>query len=152
MSSAGFPNHPSLLQDASLSDLETAWRERQVEAEVLEREGHHSTAIALRVYSLEIRLKTLICKTLKLNSLPKACKTHDLSELIIFTGLWGEMNETSYFAVRQNWDLLVAYSKKSLNDSRYQPRSGFSVAENANLISALDDSTDGVTAWLSRHP
>ena len=99
------------LSDSLLSDLETAWNEREEEARQLIALGYNSTALALRLYSLEIRLKTMICKQLKLSYLPKACKTHDLAELIIFTGLRQELNDPANVAVQQNWDLLVEFSK-----------------------------------------
>ena len=141
---------PSLLADTLLLDLELAWRERQEEAEVLEREGHLSIALALHVYSLEIRLKTMVCRHLKLDLLPAACKTHDLSILIIFTGLWGELTRADHAAIRRNWDILVAYSKKSLNESRYLPRNSLGFSDYPTLMTALQEPNDGVIAWLSK--
>jgi len=62
-------------------------------------------ALSLRLYSLEIRLKACVCRILKLSHLPKVCKTHDLSELIIFTGLWEELENPASAILRRNWDL-----------------------------------------------
>jgi len=76
----------------------------------------------MRLYSLEIRLKTHICRLLKLSRLPRVCKTHDLSELIIFTGMWEELENPASAILRRNWDLLVDFSKQRLNDQRYLPR------------------------------
>jgi hypothetical protein len=45
-----------------LSDLEISWREREEEANQRRAPGYISTALALRLYALEIRLKTIICK------------------------------------------------------------------------------------------
>jgi hypothetical protein len=134
------------------TDLEVAWKEREEEARVLTGPGFHSMALSMRLYSLEIRLKTHICRLLKLSHLPRVCKTHDLSELIIFTGMWEELEDTANAAVRQNWDLLVDFSKLRLNDQRYHPRSMLDPNDLKKYNNALDDPQDGVLTWLSRHP
>lgn len=140
------------LSDSLLSDLETAWNEREEEARQLIALGYNSTALALRLYSLEIRLKTMICKQLKLSYLPKACKTHDLAELIIFTGLRQDLNDPANVAVQQNWDLLVEFSKMRLNDQRYLPRASLDPTDFTRHMDALDSPQYGVLTWLSKHP
>ncbi|MGA2701460.1 MAG: hypothetical protein ABSH35_10220 [Isosphaeraceae bacterium] len=153
MSSAGGSRPaPGLLPETSATDLEVAWKEREEEAEELTVSGFHSTALSMRLYSLEIRLKTHICRLLKLSHLPKVCKTHDLSELVILTGLWEELENPANAALRQNWDLLVDFSKLRLNDQRYLPRAMLNPKDLKSYNDALDDSQDGVLAWLSRHP
>lgn len=153
MSSAS-PGHPApgLLAEASLADLEAAWRERDAEAHQLMIHGYHSTALSLRLYSLEIRIKTFICNHLRLSHLPKVCKTHDLKELIIFTGMWSELQDPANATVRQNWDLLADFSKVRLNDQRYLPRGLLDPEELMRYNEAFDDPQDGVLAWLSRRP
>src|SRR4051794_15193662 len=118
----GVNPHPNLLLDADRADLDTAWREREAEAKELNDKGHYSMAIAIRLYALEIRLKVIICKHLKLDFLPKVCKTHDLAELIIFTGLRAELDDPVRVAIRQNFDRLAIFSKQKLNDLRYLPK------------------------------
>jgi hypothetical protein len=151
MAGLGHPG-PGLLPDVRLVDLDLAWREREEEARELRARGYNSMALALRLYSLEIRIKTVICKQLRLSNLPKACKTHDLTELIIFTGLWDELQDPANAAIRQNWDLLATFSKLRLNDQRYLPRGSLDPLDFKNHNDALDDALDGVLAWLSRHP
>jgi hypothetical protein len=143
---------PVFLAEASVADLELAWKEREDEARELAANAYDSTALSLRLYSLEIRIKTLICKQLKLSHLPKVCKTHDLAELIIFTGMWEELEDPSNGAVRQNWDLLVNFSKVRLNDQRYLPRAMLDPKDLKKMYDALDDPRDGVLTWLSKHP
>jgi hypothetical protein len=150
MSPAGGGHPAALLLNALLADLEPAWIEREEEAQQLIAMGYNSTGLALRLYSLEIRLKTMICKKLNLPCLPTKCKTHDLAELIIFTGIWEEL--ATDVVVRQNWDLLVEYSKQRLNDQRYLPRASLDLADFTKHMQALDDAKDGVLSWLSRHP
>ncbi len=109
-------------------------------------------ALALRLYALEIRIKTFICKRLRLDNLPRACKTHDLSELIIFTGLWEQLQDPVNAAIRTNWDLLADFSRVQLNDQRYLPRGLLDPGLLKACSDALDDPRDGVLPWLSRQP
>jgi hypothetical protein len=104
MSSGGRGSSLGHLLEASVSDPELAWKEREEEAHHLAALGFDSSALSLRMYSLEIRIKTLICRTLRLSHLPRVCKSHNLSELIIFTGLWEELENPANAGLRQNWD------------------------------------------------
>jgi hypothetical protein len=150
-SGGGRPVSRALLQ-TSQSELEVAWKEREEEASQLTAQGSNSTALALRIYSLEIRVKAIICKQLKLSHLPAACKTHDLSELFVFTGMLEELEDPANSTTRQNWDLLVDFSKVRLNEQRYLPRVLLTPVDLARYTEALDNPQDGVLAWLSRHP
>ena len=89
------------VEDTKLGDLDEAWKERELEAKVLKQAGHDSMALALRIYCVEIRLKTVICQVLKLEFLPKLCKTHDLNVLIEFTGLWRELNDPDNSGIKK---------------------------------------------------
>ncbi len=114
MSSAGGSRPaPGLLPETSVTDLEVAWKEREEEARELTVPGFHSMALSMRLYSLEIRLKTHICRLLKLSHLPRVCKTHDHSELIIFTGMWEELENPANGMLRRNWDLLPWHRRSS---------------------------------------
>jgi hypothetical protein len=139
-----------LLNDTKLVDLEVAWRERVNEATALSSAGYQSMALALRFYALEIRLKSIVCKRLNLSLLPGACKTHDLSELIIFTGLLSDVNAD--IGILESWNLLKEFSKKDLNELRYVPGSRLDANKVQELIDALDNPTKGVWMWLSRLP
>jgi hypothetical protein len=152
VSTGGAKPHSSLLPDATRVDFDQAWRDREQEAALLISGGYHSMGQALRVYSLEIRLKEYICRHLKLEHLPKACKTHDLMELIIFTSLWAELSDPANLNLRTNWDVLARFSKIRLNEIRYQPSASFDAVESAELTAALDDPIHGVLAWLSGRP
>ena len=108
------------------------------------------------MYALEIRIKVVICKRLALDNLPQHCRTHELLELIIFTGLWSELEDPANAATRSNWDLLVRFGKQQLNNLRYKPSTGPSGGLGAfdpvALANAFDDPTAGVYTWLSRLP
>lgn len=141
-----------LLPGTTLADLDIAWREREEEARQLLALGCDSMALALRLYALEIRIKTFICKRLRLDNLPRACKTHDLFELIIFTGLWAELRDPANAAILRNWELLANFSRVRLNDQRYLPRGLLDPTVIRACQDALDDPRDGVLPWLSRQP
>ena len=140
------PAFPGQLPDTSRADLEAAWPEREVEAALLAANGDLAMAASLRCYALEIRIKVLICQRLNLDYLPRACKTHDLKELIIYTGLWAELNDSQNAAVVNHWKIMTEFSSRLLNVLRYRPNSSYSPIE----VDALDDPQDGVLAWLSR--
>lgn len=147
----GGPSRAGLTQTA-LIHLDEAWKEREEEAKALRLSGFHSTSASLRIYALEILLKVLVCRKLELPLLPSACRTHNLEEVLLFTGLTRELQEPSRASIRQSWDILVDYSKKQLNDQRYQPRSTFSSTEADQIDQALDDPNLGVLAWLLNRP
>ena len=144
------PNHKGLLPDTTLADLALAWPERDQEAAHLAAAGYRAMAAALRCYALEIRLKTIICQRLDLNELPRACKTHDLMELIIFTGLWEELQDPANYAVVTHWYTLVDFNRNRLNEIRYRPDMSVPIGESDDVDAALDDPQSGVLAWLSR--
>ena len=152
MSTGGARPHVGLMPETSRTDLELAWKDRDAEAALLTAGGSYPMALAIRVYSLEIRLKWLVCRHLNLEYLPKACKTHDLAELIIFTGLWTELDDPANGNLRSNWDLLADFSKKRLNDIRYLPSAASDTGDLTKITAALDDPSNGVLAWLSNRP
>ena len=75
-------------------------------------------SLCLRIYALEIRLKVRVCRHLGLDFLPRVCKTHDLSERIIFTGLQRELDSPENAGLRLNWDILASFSQQQLNSMR----------------------------------
>ena len=72
MSTSGARPHAGLMPETSRTDLEIAWKDRDAEAALLTAGGSHPMALAIRLYSLEIRLKWLVCRHLGLEYLPKA--------------------------------------------------------------------------------
>ena len=106
--------------------------------------------VCLKVYALEVRVKARICEHLDLELLPRACKTHDLTELIIFTGLFGELAAPGNARVRGFWELLADFSKLDLGRLRYQSRAQLADRKAEGLLVALEDPADGAFAWLSR--
>ena len=151
MSRGGGGPRMGLSDDTTLDDLEKAWTERVQEAQALAAR-FPATALALRLYVLEIRIKAIICKRLSLVKLPNHCKIHDLDELIIFAGLITELDDPKNAEIRRNWDDLVAFASKQLDKLRYLPGSAWPPADLNKYLAALDDPTSGIWTWLSRLP
>ena len=142
-----------MMPETSRPSLELAWKDREAEAVLLTAGASRTMGLALRVYALEIRLKSIICRHLRLEYLPRSCKTHDLAELILYTGLWPQLDDPERGKLRANWDLLATFSKHRLNEARYCPAVTFlGPDEFSRLTGALDDPSDGVLPWLSRQP
>lgn len=140
-----------LSRENTVDDLETAWKEREAEASAL-ASRYPSIALALRLDALEIRLKTIICRTLKTEFPPNHCRTHDLAELLLFTGRSTHLDDRVVPGLRQNWDRLVTFSRERLNNLRYSPNITLSAVEVKMVIDAFGDSSNGVWTWLSALP
>jgi hypothetical protein len=151
MSRGGGGSRVGLMDDTSLANLDEAWQEREKEAKALAA-SFPAASLALRFYALEIRIKTIICKRLGIDLLPRHCKTHELDELIIFTGLLGTLADPANDGIRQNWDILAKFARERLNQTRYLPGSTLKAADLDEQLNALDNPGDGVWTWLSRLP
>jgi len=151
MSRGGGGSRMGLMDDTTLDNLDKAWQEREKEAKALAA-SFPATSLTLRIYALEIRIKTIICRRLGIDLLPGHCKTHELDELIIFTGLLGTLADPANDGIRQNWDILVRFVRERLNQIRYLPGSALKAADLNEQLNALDNPDDGVWTWLSRLP
>lgn len=149
MSLGGLPI-VGLMTDTTRANLALAWRERVEEAEVLIGAGHLSMGVCLKAYALEARVKFRICEHLRLDLLPVACKTHDLGQLIIFSGLMDELWVPGNSRVLEFWLRAATFSKEKLNATRYRPRIDLPPIACQPLLEAFDDPNEGAFAWLSR--
>ena len=59
------------------------WQDRLAEGKALLAASYHAWAMATGLFALEIRLKVLICKRLKIDKLPRAFEIHDLDGLLL---------------------------------------------------------------------
>lgn len=130
-------------------DLDLAWRDRLAESQSLAIAGHHGAAMAALLYALEIYLKHRICLRLNLANPVMKLQSHDLEELLIFTGLFPAlMSMPTSIKLRENWDEIVQFSKGSLNDLRYLPASRWSREQWQDLENRINDPSDGVLTWI----
>jgi hypothetical protein len=133
---------------AKLSELDLAWHDRLKDAETLRSAGRHSSAIAMGLYALEIRLKVRICHVLGLKSLPKPFEIHDLEGLLVVSGLSKPLSARSAKHVRANWTKIKNTSKQ-LNELRYQSDQAKNHQDVDNLFDQLNDPHAGVLPWIS---
>jgi hypothetical protein len=151
MSGGGSPPQQGLSQTL-LVDLRAALTDREKEAVVLKAAGHDAMSLAIRLYCVEIQLKIMICKHLGLEKLPKVCITHNLAELLVFSGCHAEVHGSNAAnpILKPNWDKIADFSHSDLNSLRYRPASEFQ-SMNSTIEAALDDPRYGVWPWLLNH-
>ncbi len=136
---------------ALATDLDVASLDRLEDAQVLLAGGRSSAAIASGIYALEIRLKFLICKRLDLPELPIAFQIHDLSALLILSGLSRRLDYPDAAEIKKNWgDILIRAAR--LNDRRYSPDRNWPVDEARDFLNGLEDPLTGVLPWLLNQP
>jgi hypothetical protein len=138
---------------ASAADLATAWQDRLADANALLAAGRHASAIAFGVYTLEVVLKTRICRVLNLGQLPRIFEIHDLVGLATAAGLRSRIDDSAFLNsnIGQNW-ALVSLASQKLEDYRYKPDSGWSKQDAADILNCLQDPTDGVIPWIQKQP
>jgi hypothetical protein len=136
---------------ANLVDLELAWKDRLEDAHALLAANRHASTIAMGLYSLEILLKTLICKKLDLEQLPTPFEIHDLDGLLVLSGLDRRLGRLKTSRVKFHWDGILNTSV-DINNLRYKPNKNWTATDARDLLSQLDDPTDGVIAWLLNQP
>jgi hypothetical protein len=130
------------------ADLDAAWQDRLDDAAALDAGGRHASAIAARLYALEIYLKFRVCQRLGLKHPPKKLEIHDLEALIVFSGLTRALETLPKSGdVFQNWTNILEYSK-DLNDLRYLPASRKTEQHSLDFSHWLLDASTGVLPWL----
>jgi hypothetical protein len=144
--------------DVDVVDLDVASRDRLTDAKVLAAAGRPASAIAAGLYSLEIRLKVLICLRLDLPALRTAFQIHDLEGLLVLSGLEQRITDPSVGLVKFNWDAILRLAA-SLNELRYFPEGslrlpiGARIPSDANtFLTRLEDPQGGVLTWLLSQP
>ncbi len=132
---------------AQASDLDVAANDRLADSKALFAANRPAMAIATAIYSIEIRLKVLICKKLELPALPKAFEIHDLEALLVLSGLSSRLNEPNAASVKSNWDNILTLEVR-LNDLRYTPDHNWSPHQASTFLRWLEAPSDGVLPWL----
>ena len=133
----------------ALADLEQAWQDRMADAEALLAAGRNALAIATGLYAVEIRLKTVICRRLDLEQLPRAFEVHDLLGLLTLAELSRRIERKPAKSVKENWDAVMNHVPR-LNDFRYTPDAGWTAAQAREFFRQLRDPPHGVLVWLGK--
>jgi hypothetical protein len=132
----------------TMADLDQAWQDRLVDAEVLETAGRYGAAMAARLYALEIYLKFRICRYLGLSNPLKKLEIHDLDALIIFGGFSVALvSMPASNKVKTNWENIVNFSN-NLNNLRYLPAARWTRQQSDDFSEWLIHQQDGVLTWL----
>jgi len=136
---------------ASLDDLEAAATERLDDAEALLKAGRYAAAIMSGLYSLEIRLKVIICRRLDVQNLPRIFETHDLNALILHAGLSRKIQEVRRPSeIVPHWNELRKISVQT-DQLRYQPNLAIGDRNSAErVLHLLRDKPNGVLPWLEK--
>jgi hypothetical protein len=116
-------------------------------------------------YTVEIALKCYICHRNNYTKLPKAFQTHDLTELLNASGLYGIATEDvsdprslsggCYFAMpdvprpHENWKIVLAVTEQDVTRLRYQAPSQITQKDAERYINAVTLAPYGVLLWLT---
>lgn len=131
------------------SELRDVGEARQSEARVLFRKGFYSGAMFLAGCALECYLKVAICKTLKLDGLPSAFKTHDLGALILYSGYQRDMELMP--TIKKSYDRILERWRPDGRESLlYYAPNRVSEREAAEFLKCVGDPQTGVIPWLQR--
>ena len=106
-------------------------------------------------YVIELALKARICRILDLDKYPdtgeisKSFKTHKLDYLLKLAGLERkfEQAKTSNPNLLTNWSLVTEWNE----GIRYMPVGSNPMIRAENIISSLEDKTDGVFVWIKKY-
>ena len=133
----------------NLADLESAWRDRMTDADILKDSGRNAAAVMMGLYAVEILLKCRLCKKLDLKQLPKAFEVHDLDGLLLLAGLSRRMSTRSALRTKANWTFIVRSSAR-LNEMRYSPDARWLVSDTETFFEQLTGEPDGLIPWVLR--
>lgn len=139
---------------ATPAQLESAWRNRLEESKSFHESGRFPMSIALGYYSLEILLKFRICRLLDVDELPRPLHTHDVNQLLQFSGLQRRLLGDTL--IRRRWGKIVAFRGR-IDHLRYgqeEPTKLDSIKFHralwANPAERWTASTYGVIPWITR--
>lgn len=135
------------------SDLKLMAQVRLDEAKVLLANGFYDGAAYICGYVVELSLKAMICKNLKINEYPDDGKdknifsTHDFDRLLLLAGLQNKLTITSRALKKiwSNWSLLTAWKPERRYITGFYNKSSVD-----SLITALEHPRDGFFTWIKK--
>jgi len=119
-------------------------RDRKEDFEALRKQGRWTASVYLGPYIVEARLKFKVCEVLKLERLPLVLKTHNLFALIIFAGLFNELEASPF--LYDNFKKIAEIHKEVIY--RYQVADSSHQTASDNLNNWLFNPNNGVMTWL----
>ncbi len=135
----GLSKKPVISREA-LQELGDA---RLREAGTLLEAGHYTGAVYLGGYAVECYLKAAICFTLGWDALLETFKTHQLEELMLYSGFERRLRETagvheSFAKIMEIWSV----------EMRYRRPVEFSKEQASTFLGYAGDAESGVVPWL----
>lgn len=135
-------------------ELKKIAQTRLNEAKCLYKAGFYDGAVYLAGYVVEISLKALLCKHLKMDGIPdnnekhkEVFCTHDFDRLLILSGLTKKINANN----KRNNKLFVNWSiVTGWNPSNRYTVSGVSQGEAKLFLKALDDKNYGIFVYIKK--
>lgn len=135
------------------SELIAISKTRLKEVKVLFNNGLYDGAKYLSGYVIETALKARICKVLdsdypETGEIAKSFLTHKFDILVKLAGLQtkldAELNANINF--KTNWSLVTSWTESF----RYMPIGSSSHTDLQDILTALEDNTDGVLTWIKK--
>lgn len=135
------------------NELKTISRTRLKEVKVLYSNRLYDGAKYLSGYVVETALKARICKILnseypETGEVARSFLTHKFDNLVKLSGLQStldtDLNANVNF--KTNWSLVTSWTESF----RYKPIGTSSQSDVQDLLTALEDSNDGVLTWIKR--
>jgi hypothetical protein len=134
------------------ADIQTLAEIKLKEADCLFTNGFFDGAYYLGGYAVELLLKAMVCKTLKIDdffafNLPKKelyrpYKVHDYEDLIILSGLYSEFNATqSDVTFKEHWSLIRNWNE----GARYL--TGKSSTDVEDFLTSIHE----IVKWIKRY-
>lgn len=144
-------------------DFRALSRAKMSAAKLLLRKGDFNGVIDNVGFSLELALKAVICKKLRLQNYPDSLsialtktekeiinffKTHDFVTLLLLSGYSVDfsISPSTQRQLAQNWGVLAAWSP----DVRYEPVGTYSQTDAQNMLNAANDRRYGVMSYLKK--
>src|ERR1043165_1037580 len=123
-----------IIADARLREFDALWKA-----------GQYHTAVYMAGYALEEYLKCAICKTLKIQQLPKVFEYHDLESLLFFSGFDQELRADvnvgpSFVQIRSVWKVEMRYEDPG--------QSGYNDQTCRDVDKCLNDHLTGLVPWF----
>lgn len=127
---------------------------RLKEAKYLYKVGLYDGAVYLAGYVIEIALKVLICKNLKIDEYPDEGKnkdvfiSHDFDRLLIFSGLSKKINAKNRRNKKlfENWSVLTQWRP----EGRYSPIGTYKKNNAKDFLKALEDKENGLFVYIKK--
>ena len=141
--------------------------ERLEEAKILAENDKYDGAFYLAGYSIELMLKAKVCEHFDIDNLfdetcqiygvgetRKALKTHDITVLLIFSGLFSKLENAKSIdkVLMQTYTRLFATSGRCLWNEQVRYQSiGTQNPKNVQMLIALLQHQEGLLQWIEKN-